>query len=122
MTMKNYRLLSSQPKLTRSAVDFWREGPYSFVKQKSNMAVRVGNGRYYKLFSGSSQLKRLFIDDISEPGMLEEEYIQGKVAFFPKLCWVLFCKACTEVTSCTFLTTLRISYEATVALLNCKPL
>ncbi|XP_067033777.1 uncharacterized protein [Acropora muricata] len=44
------------------------------------MAVRVGNGRYYKLFSGSSQLKRLFIDDISEPGMLEEEYIQGIVA------------------------------------------
>lgn len=78
MTMKNYRLLSSQPKLTRFAVDFWRERPYSETK----MAVRVGNSRYYKLFSGSSQLKRLFIDDISEPGMLEEEYIQGKLAFF----------------------------------------
>lgn len=48
------------------------------------MAVRIGNGRYYKLFSGSSQLKRLFIDDISEPGMLEEEYIQGKLAFLPE--------------------------------------
>ena len=41
------------------------------------MAVPVGNGRYCKLFSGASQPKRLLIDDISEPGLLTEEYIQG---------------------------------------------
>lgn len=44
------------------------------------MAVPVGNGRYCKLFSGASQPKRLLIDDISEPGLLTEEYIQGIVA------------------------------------------
>lgn len=41
------------------------------------MAVSIGKGRYYKLFGGNSPPKRLLIEDINEPGLLSDEYVQG---------------------------------------------
>lgn len=41
------------------------------------MAVSIGKGRYYKLFAGNSPPKRLLIEDINEPGLLSDEYVQG---------------------------------------------
>lgn len=41
------------------------------------MAVSIGNGRYYKLFPGNSPPKRLLIEDISEPGLLSNAFVQG---------------------------------------------
>ncbi|KAJ7333685.1 hypothetical protein OS493_015767 [Desmophyllum pertusum] len=43
------------------------------------MAVSIGNGRYYKLFPGNSPPKRLLIEDISEPGLLSNAFVQGIV-------------------------------------------
>ncbi|CAH3194863.1 unnamed protein product [Porites evermanni] len=43
------------------------------------MAVSIGKGRYYKLFAGNSPPKRLLIEDINEPGLLSDEYVQGIV-------------------------------------------
>ena len=41
------------------------------------MAVSIGDGRYYKLFTGNSPPNRLLIEDINEPGLLSDEYVQG---------------------------------------------
>lgn len=45
------------------------------------MAVPLGKGRYYKLFAGSSPPKQLLIEDICEPGLLSDEYVQGLCEF-----------------------------------------
>lgn len=63
-----------------------------------DMAVPIGKGRFYKLFTGSSQPKRLLIEDITAPGFLSDVYVQGdfnSLAIYspvlfrdPNFCWV----------------------------------
>ena len=47
----------------------------------TNMAVAIGNGRYYKLFRGNSAPKRLLIGELNEPGLLSSSFIQGLCKF-----------------------------------------
>lgn len=92
--VKTLSIVSSSPKLPRSFYEIWRETEAilkvmrgrerlilqvdgDFLLSWMQMAVSIGKGRYYKLFAGNSPPKRLLIEDINEPGLLSDEYVQG---------------------------------------------